>query len=107
MWCTPFVWYGVNFADDDLKGKYHKLSELSSKTRDQLLVQYPPFESDEPNLQDRIEVYDLNRDWPEGRGIFYNSNKTFIVWVNENEHLQIISRDQGCDIKRVFEKVER
>lgn len=25
----------------------------------------------------------FGRDWPDGRGIFHNHNKTFLVWVNE------------------------
>jgi len=33
----------------------------------------------------------LNRDWPEGRGIFHNDSKTFLVWVNEEDQLRIIS----------------
>jgi len=27
----------------------------------------------------------MERDWPEGRGIFHNSNKTALVWVNEED----------------------
>merc|ERR1712062_192893 len=32
----------------------------------------------DPNLK----VAGMERDWPEGRGIFHNKDKTFLVWVN-------------------------
>jgi len=27
----------------------------------------------------------MERDWPEGRGIFHNKAKTALVWVNEED----------------------
>jgi len=33
----------------------------------------------------------LERDWPEGRGIFHNNDKTFLVWVNEEDEFRLIS----------------
>ena len=33
----------------------------------------------------------MERDWPEGRGIFHNKEKTFLTWVNEEDQLRIIS----------------
>jgi len=27
----------------------------------------------------------MERDWPEGRGIFHNAAKTALVWVNEED----------------------
>ncbi len=29
--------------------------------------------------------------WPTGRGIFFNQDKTFLVWCGEEDHLRIIS----------------
>merc|ERR1712076_291692 len=47
------------------------------------------------------------RDWPEGRGIFHNTDKTFLVWVNEEDQLRIISMQKGGDVKGVFERLAR
>merc|ERR1712210_395987 len=47
----------------------------------------------------------LERDWPEGRGIFHNEAKTFLVWVNEEDQLRIISMEKGGDVKKVFERL--
>ena len=49
----------------------------------------------------------MERDWPEGRGIFHNAEKTFLVWVNEEDQLRIISMQSGGDVKGVFERLAR
>ena len=38
-----------------------------------------------------LEAAGLCRDWPSGRGIFHNTNKTFLIWLNEEDHFRIIS----------------
>lgn len=42
-----------------------------------------------------------------GRGIFHNAEKTFLVWVNEEDQLRIISMQMGADIKQVFDRLSR
>ena len=54
-----------------------------------------------------LESSGLNRDWPSGRGIFHNDAKTFLVWVNEEDQLRIISMQPGADIRAVFERLCR
>lgn len=54
-----------------------------------------------------LQACNLNRDWPNGRGIFHNKDKTFLVWVNEEDQLRIISMQQGADIGAVFERLSR
>ena len=49
----------------------------------------------------------MERDWPEGRGIFHNKEKTFLVWVNEEDQLRIISMQKGGDVKGVFERLAK
>jgi arginine kinase len=52
-----------------------------------------------------LEACGLNRDWPEGRGIFHNNAKTFLIWVNEEDQLRIISMQPGADILAVFTRL--
>ncbi len=54
-----------------------------------------------------LQACGLNRDWPNGRGIFHNKDKTFLVWVNEEDQLRIISMQPGADIGAVFERLSR
>merc|ERR1719359_712436 len=35
------------------------------------------------------------RHWPDARGIFFNGNKDLFVWVNEEDHLRIVSTERG------------
>ena len=49
----------------------------------------------------------MERDWPEGRGIFHNDAKTFLLWVNEEDQTRIISMEKGGDVKGVFSRLAR
>ena len=54
-----------------------------------------------------LEACGVNREWPRGRGIFHNDSKTFLVWVNEEDQLRIISMQPGADIGEVFSRLSR
>lgn len=45
--------------------------------------------------------------WPEGRGIFQSKDKKFLLWINEGDHLRIISMEQGGDVRAVFDRLSR
>merc|ERR1711902_116205 len=87
----------------DLAGNYYALTGMDEKVRQQLVDDHFLFMSGDPNL----EVAGMERDWPEGRGIFHNADKTFLVWVNEEDQLRIISMQKGGDVKGVFERLAR
>ena len=44
-------------------------------------------------------------DWPYGRGIYFNESKTFLVWINEEDHLRIISMQNGGDLGAVYKRL--
>merc|ERR1712045_226922 len=87
----------------DLAGNYYALTGMDEKVRQQLVDDHFLFMSGDPNLK----VAGMERDWPEGRGIFHNADKTFLVWVNEEDQLRIISMQKGGDVKGVFERLAR
>ena len=37
-------------------------------------------------------------------GIWYNEQKSFLVWVNEEDHLRVISMQEGGDMGEVFRR---
>lgn len=45
--------------------------------------------------------------WPEGRGIFVSKDEKFMMWINEGDHLRIISMEQGGNVKSVFDRLSR
>ena len=76
---------------------------MSEAVRQQLVDDHFLFVSGDPNLK----VAGMERDWPEGRGIFHNKDKTFLTWVNEEDQLRIISMQKGGDVKEVFDRLAR
>merc|ERR1712071_418692 len=54
-----------------------------------------------------LTVAGMERDWPEGRGIYHNEAKTFLLWVNEEDQTRIISMEKGGDVKGVFARLAR
>ena len=44
----------------------------------------------------------INSDFPKCRGIFYSKDKRFRVWVNEEDHLRLISQSSSGDLTDVF-----
>jgi len=89
--------------EGDLKGKFYPLEGMSKKDQEQLIADHFLFKEGDKFL----ESCGLNRDWPSGRGIFHNDSKTFLVWVNEEDQLRIISMQPGADIAAVFERLCR
>ena len=87
----------------DLAGKYYPLTGMDEKVRQQLVDDHFLFVSGDRNLT----VAGMERDWPEGRGIFHNDAKTFLIWINEEDQLRIISMQKGGDVKGVFERLAR
>merc|ERR1712150_192316 len=87
----------------DLAGTYFPLTGMGEKVRQQLVDDHFLFMSGDPNLK----VAGMERDWPEGRGIFHNTEKTFLTWVNEEDQLRIISMQKGGDVKGVFERLAK
>merc|ERR1712147_456536 len=68
-----------------LAGTYSPLTGTDEKVRQQLVDDHFLFVSGDRNLI----AAGMERDWPEGRGIFHNEAKTFLLWVNEEDQLRI------------------
>ena len=71
--------------EGDLSGEYFPLTGMDEKVRQQLVDDHFLFMSGDKNLQ----AAGMERDWPEGRGIFHNKDKTFLV--GEILYLEILS----------------
>ena len=91
----------LSSLEGELKGEYYPLLGMSEEVQQQLIENHFLFKEGDRFL----EAAGLNGDWPEGRGIYHNKNKTFLVWVNEEDQLRIISMQQGGDIKEVFKRL--
>jgi protein-arginine kinase len=86
--------------EGDLAGEYYDLGTMSEDVREQMVKDHFLFKQGDRFL----ESAGANRDWPEGRGIFHNANKTALVWVNEEDELRIISMQMGAGFLEVFDR---
>ena len=91
----------LNSLEGSLEGRYFPLLGMSEEDRLSLVQDHFLFKAGDRFL----ESAGLNRDWPNGRGIYHNNEKTFLVWINEEDELRIISMQKGGDIKEVFSRL--
>ena len=93
----------------DLKGLYFPLAGsksyvpkpggMSFEQEDRMREDHFLFQEPDSTL---LLASGMGRQWPDGRGIFANAAKNFLVWTNEEDHTRIISMQMGADIKEVF-----
>jgi len=95
----------------EMKGDYYPLAGsntyapkpngIDKATEERLVKDHFLFqEPDEPMLLS----WRMERNWPHARGIYHNQDKTALVWVNEEDHLRIISMQKGYNIRAVFDR---
>ncbi|VDP00964.1 unnamed protein product [Heligmosomoides polygyrus] len=90
-----------SFTDKDLKGTYYPLDGMTKETQQKLIADHFLFKEGDRHLQ----AANACNFWPKGRGIFHNNNKTFLIWVNEEDHMRIISMQEGSDVGQVLERL--
>ncbi|XP_029475490.1 creatine kinase M-type [Rhinatrema bivittatum] len=91
----------LNSLSGEFKGKYYPLKDMSEKEQQQLIDDH--FLFDKP-VSPLLLAAGMARDWPDGRGIWHNDEKTFLVWVNEEDHLRVISMQKGGNMREVFRR---
>jgi creatine kinase len=85
---------------DNLQGTYFPLGELHGAQEEEL--QAGGFLFQKPGPMQLLGAAGAGRDWPSGRGIFHNPDKTVLCWCNEEDQCRIIAMENGGDVKGVF-----
>ena len=83
------------------QGKYYPLDKMTDEQQQQLIDDH--FLFDKP-VSPLLTASRMARDWPDGRGIWHNQKKNFLVWVNEEDHIRVISMQKGGNMKEVFSR---
>ncbi|XP_004607796.1 creatine kinase M-type [Sorex araneus] len=91
----------LNSLTGEFKGKYYPLKSMTEAEQQQLIDDH--FLFDKP-VSPLLLASGMARDWPDARGIWHNDNKSFLVWVNEEDHLRVISMQKGGNMKEVFRR---
>ena len=90
-----------NELTGELKGTYYSLKDLDEPTKQLLIDEHLLFISGDKNLI----AAGMERDWPEGRGIFISDDRKFSLWVNEEDQLRIVSMEKGSDVIGTFARL--
>ncbi|XP_071485240.1 creatine kinase, flagellar-like [Diadema antillarum] len=83
------------------KGSYFPLEGMSDETQEKLINDH--FLFDKP-VSPLLTAAMMHRDWPQARGIWHNNDKNFLVWVNEEDHIRVISMEKGGNMRAVFKR---
>jgi protein-arginine kinase/nucleoside diphosphate kinase len=93
--------YAAIDSENDLSGDMFRHTTMSDEQRQGLIDDHFLFRG-----KDKMQAASgYHRYWPEGRGVFHNKAKTFVNWLNEGDHLRIISMEQGGDVLGVFTRL--
>jgi protein-arginine kinase len=77
--------------EGELKGHYYSLVKITEEERQQLVREHLLFKGNDKMQADS----GYHRWWPHGRGIYLNESRTFAMWLNEGDHIRVISIQQG------------
>jgi protein-arginine kinase len=84
-----------------LEGRYRSLNDLGNGEMQTLREQNLLFGGD-----DRFQsAAGIRRFWPDGRGLFLNASRSLMVWVNEEDHLRVISMQENADLAEVYSRL--
>lgn len=98
---------GLSKMEGELRGEYFGLHGSQSNTcmdkekEEDLRSKGNLFQEPDSTL---LLSSGCGRHWPDARGIFHNDEKNFFVWVNEEDHMRIISMEKGDNIKAIFKR---
>lgn len=102
---------GLARLEGDLKGEYYPLhgsrsfeampEGMTKEKEEQLRSSGNLFQEPDSTL---LLSSGCGRHWPDARGIYHNEAANCFVWVNEEDHMRIVSMQKGCDIQSVFSR---
>merc|ERR1712119_104408 len=93
---------GVAYMPEELTGQFTSLRSLSGREQGKLLS------SDVFKLtyDDWMSVPGAKK-WSEGQGVFVNNYSNFILWVNMEDQLRLVSVAKGQDLKYVLLRLQK
>lgn len=93
----------LNKLKGEIAGQYYALCGMDKTVQKTLIDKHFLFKEGDRFLQ----AANASRFWPTGRGIFYNEQMSFLVWINEEDHMRIISMEKGGDIGAVYRRLTK
>jgi len=93
---------GVAYMPEELTGQFTSLRNLSGREQGKLLS------SDifQLTYDDWMAVPGAKK-WSEGQGVFVNNYSNFLLWVNLEDQLRLVSVSKGQDLKYVLLRLQK
>ncbi|KAH9488791.1 hypothetical protein Btru_058790, partial [Bulinus truncatus] len=85
----------------ELRGNYFPLTSVNIEMR-QTLLSKDLMPTDTNRFLEAAGAY---RQWPEGRGVYFNEAMTFVAWVNHEDHLKLMSIQPGGAFRKAYLKL--
>merc|ERR1712142_185677 len=93
---------GVAYMPEELNGTFTSLRNLKTREQSKLL------DSDVFHLTyDNWMATPGAKQWSEGQGVFINNYSNFVMWVNEEDQLRLVSVSKGQDLKYVLLRLQK
>ena len=83
------------------KGRYLSLSSITPEDQGYLTSRNFLFSKPVSPLVVSAKIV---RGWPDARGLWLNRDENFMAWVNTEDHVKLISMEEGGDFRNVFER---
>ncbi len=92
--------YALNLLQGSLKGKYCSFTDSETMLENSGSSKNLKFPKGD-RFQDSAGI---NSDFPQCRGVFQSMDGQFMVWINEEDHLRVISFKETADIAKVYNR---
>jgi arginine kinase len=92
----------LKVEDEEFKGTYHSLIDIEDEQLQKWIEDGTLFPAPEDKNLRAAETY---RFWSKCRGVFISDKNNYRVWVNEQEHLQIVVFEDGGNLKAAYERL--
>merc|ERR1719153_1269075 len=93
---------GVAYMPEDLTGKFTSLSSLNQREQWKLLDKDLFSISGDSWMKEPGSIQ-----WREGQGVFVNNYSNFLLWVNLEDQLRLVSVAKGQDLKYVLIRLQK
>jgi creatine kinase len=103
--------FEVLIADPEFGGKYNSITPghpnfIDEAAYNQLVKEHIMFK--DMSVDPYLMSAGIAQHWPHGRGCYHSADKTFVVWVGEEDHLRIVSMNPKTTVlNSVFDRLNK
>jgi len=93
---------GVAYMPEELTGMYQNIYNLNQRQRIKF-IEDEVFRVSGDSWLKEPDSYQ----WKEGAGVFVNNYRNFVLWINREDQLKLVSAQKGADLKYVLLRLDK